>query len=118
MARPRKHPDALKVKVTLTLEPRVYQAAREATYRDGFSISEKIDRLLQSYVSDAHPDLLRGDGEAGSDARAAAALRIAQQGVAKTKRKKALREDSTKPRKNVQAKPKPKAPHARGTLVR
>lgn len=57
MARPRKNPDALKVKVTLTLEPRIHQSAREATYLDGVSLSEKIDELLAGYVADSHPEL-------------------------------------------------------------
>jgi hypothetical protein len=117
MARPRKNPDALKVKVTLTLEPRVYQAAREATYRDGVSISEKIDQLLGSYLADAHPDIIT-DAAEQSETRANAALRIAQQGVAKMLRKKAEREGSTQKLGKAQAKPKGNVAHARGTLVR
>jgi len=90
MARPRKNPDALKVKVTLTLEPRIHQAAREAAYLDGVSLSEKIDELLAGYVATSHPHLA-----SKATVLTETLLQLNQQGLAKMIKKKAMREGKT-----------------------
>jgi hypothetical protein len=90
MARPRKNPNALKVKVTLTLEPRIHQAAREAAYLDGVSLSEKIDELLAGYVATAHPH-----PDSKPTVLTEKILQLNQQSLAKMIKKKAMREGKT-----------------------
>jgi len=87
MARPRKNPEALKVKVTLTLEPRIHRAAREAAYLDGVSLSEKIDALLADYICNFHPHL-----NSKPTVVSEKILQLNQQGIEKMIKKKALRE--------------------------
>jgi len=50
MARPKKKPGSGKVKVTLTLNPKIYKAAQKLCFDEEVSVSEKIDRLFEPLV--------------------------------------------------------------------
>lgn len=57
MSRPKKHPNVRKLKVTLTIEPMLLTIAKLEAYKEGVSLSEKVERLLA--FSLAHSESLR-----------------------------------------------------------
>jgi len=57
MSRPKKHPTVRKVKVTLTIMPMLLAIAKIEAYKEGVSLSEKVERLLA--FSLAHSESMR-----------------------------------------------------------
>jgi hypothetical protein len=57
MSRPKKHPNVRKLKVTLTIEPMLLTIAKLEAYKEGVSLSEKVERLLA--FSLAHSESMR-----------------------------------------------------------
>jgi len=57
MSRPKKHPNARKMNVTLSITPMLLTIAKLEAYKEGVSLSEKVERLLA--FSLAHSDSLK-----------------------------------------------------------
>ena len=50
MSRPKMNPNVKKVNVCITLTPIVIAMAKNKCFRDGKSLSQKIDEMLAAYV--------------------------------------------------------------------
>ena len=58
-SRYKKHPERIRKRVNLTLDPDTYHKAQDQCYRDGVSVSEMVNRLLLEYIDDGKRDRLR-----------------------------------------------------------
>lgn len=72
MARYRKNPDHTRVRVNLTLDPKIYELAQELAYAEGVSVSELVNRLLAASTKGEDVARIERIREAGKAAEAAA----------------------------------------------